>query len=88
MDRDMKRCAVKNSCTATFANSSTVTLANSLELSCLELENISFIGSLSKAAVTGCSGRYRLSMRSSYRAEGHDKRVILCVCGIRKFANM
>jgi len=65
MARDMNRCAVKNSCTATLANSSTVALANSLELSCLEIQDISFIGSLSKADVTGCSGRCRLSVRSS-----------------------
>ena len=91
MARDMNRCAVKNSCIAT--------LANSLELSCLEIQDISFIVSLSKAAVTGCSVRCRLCMRSSCHAEGQDKRAILCVCvcvcvcvggegGIRKFANV
>jgi hypothetical protein len=77
MARDMNRCAAENSCIATLANSSTVTLANGLELSCLELHDISFIGSLSKATVTGCSGRCRLSMSSSCHAEGQDKRTIL-----------
>jgi len=79
MARDMNRCAVKNSCTVTLANSSTVVLANSLELSYLEIQDISFMGSLSKEVVTGCSDRCR-PMRSSCHAEGQNKRATLCLC--------
>lgn len=54
-----------NSCTATLANSSIVTIANSSEVPCLEIRalSLSLIGSLSEAAVAGCSGRCRLYMR-------------------------
>jgi hypothetical protein len=87
--RDMNRCAVKNSCTATLANSSTATLANSLELSCLEKQDISFIGlrarQLSRVVPEDADFLCDQVAVLRDRIKGPFS---VCVCGIRKFANM